>query len=207
VAAYDLFVTGEHDSSELPPDPHSQSAVFELQFDRAVADDNARVEGGFRRAGGRWSRFVFVKAPQPRPEYQLHMPVFGQQTGAGSLLYHVPQADRLDRRYVLPALAEIVCVQDWQESGPLMLRGDGSGTDTPLSSASRHERRLLAALTRGGAGGPLYPTFVHAPLFALSSTASQIFCVSSASRKVGPAGLPVARPSRKSATWWTKPLS
>jgi hypothetical protein len=121
VAAYDLFVTGEHDSSELPPDPHSQSAVFELQFDRAVADDNARVEGGFRRAGGRWSRFAFVKAPQARPEYQLHMPVFGQQTGAGSLLYHVPQADRLDRRYLLRALAEIVCVQGWQESGPLML--------------------------------------------------------------------------------------
>jgi hypothetical protein len=47
------------------------------------------------------------------------MPILDQQTGAGSLLYYVPHAERLDRRYVLQALAEIVCVQDWQESSPL----------------------------------------------------------------------------------------
>jgi hypothetical protein len=45
-----------------------------------------------------------------------------------------------------------------------------------------------------------FPTPVQAPLFALASTASQTCCVSKASRKVGPAGLPVESPSRKSAT-------
>src|SRR5262245_7452848 len=48
--------------------------------------------------------------------------------------------------------------------------------------------------------GPRYLTFTHCFFFALASTASQTFCVSSASRKVGPAGLPVSRPFRKSAT-------
>ena len=36
------------------------------------------------------------------------------------------------------------------------------------------------------------------------STASQIYCVSRASRKVGLASLPLSIPWRKSATWWTK---
>ena len=46
-------------------------------------------------------------------------------------------------------------------------------------------------------------TFSSHPLFfALFNTASHTFCVSSASRNVGGQGLPVARDSRKSATWW-----
>src|SRR4028118_1270092 len=45
-------------------------------------------------------------------------------------------------------------------------------------------------------------TFSAHPLFlALLSTASQTFCVSSASRNVGGQGLPLAAASRKAATW------
>jgi len=38
-------------------------------------------------------------------------------------------------------------------------------------------------------------------------TASVTYSVASASRKVGDAGLPLARPSRKSAAWWMKVCS
>lgn len=45
-----------------------------------------------------------------------------------------------------------------------------------------------------------FATFSHCCVFADLRTASQTNCVSSASRKVGLAGLPLARPSRKSAS-------
>lgn len=51
---------------------------------------------------------------------------------------------------------------------------------------------------------PYHQTLRQLRLFALSRTASQTRCVSKASRKVGPASWPVAKPCRKSATWWTK---
>ena len=46
----------------------------------------------------------------------------------------------------------------------------------------------------------IYLTLTHCFFLALASTASHTFCVSSASRNVGPAGLPVSKPFRKSAT-------
>src|SRR5881396_3483247 len=49
-----------------------------------------------------------------------------------------------------------------------------------------------------------HSTFSHLANLADFRTASQTYCVSSASRKVGLAGLPLATPSRKSATWCTK---
>src|SRR4051812_39937090 len=50
-------------------------------------------------------------------------------------------------------------------------------------------------------------TLSHCPVFADESTASQTRWVSSASRNVGPAGFPSAKPCRKSATWCTKVCS
>src|SRR5437899_12323714 len=50
-------------------------------------------------------------------------------------------------------------------------------------------------------------TFSHEPVFADLSTASQILCVSSASRNVGLAGFPLLNPSMKSATWCTNECS
>ena len=47
---------------------------------------------------------------------------------------------------------------------------------------------------------PTALTFSHEPFLAEVRTASQMYCVSSASRKVGPAGYPVERLARKSAT-------
>jgi hypothetical protein len=47
-------------------------------------------------------------------------------------------------------------------------------------------------------------TVIHFCPFADSNTASHTCCVRSASRKSGMAALPLATPSRKSATWWTK---
>jgi hypothetical protein len=49
-----------------------------------------------------------------------------------------------------------------------------------------------------------FATFSHRSVFADLSTASQTYWVSSASRKVGWVGFRLARPSRKSANWWTK---
>src|SRR5687768_11285383 len=49
-----------------------------------------------------------------------------------------------------------------------------------------------------------FGTVIHFCDFADSRIASSTCCVSSASRKVGEAGLPVSRPFRKSATWWVK---
>ena len=46
-----------------------------------------------------------------------------------------------------------------------------------------------------------FGTRSHRLVRADLSTASHTYCVSSASRKVGLAGLPVATPSRKSASW------
>ena len=54
---------------------------------------------------------------------------------------------------------------------------------------------------------PPYFTFTHASERPEAMIASQIFVVSSASRKVGAAGLPVDRPSIKSATVCTKECS
>jgi hypothetical protein len=50
-------------------------------------------------------------------------------------------------------------------------------------------------------------TPTHLPVFPDLMIASQTRVVSSASRKVGEAGLPVAMPSRKSASWWMKECS
>ena len=71
--------------------------------------------------------------------------------------------------------------------------GKASGICLFLLAASRPQGPSLGGLLR-------YSTSTHCPLPALESTASHTFCVSRASRNVGPAGVSPERLARKSAT-------
>jgi len=110
LAASDLFVTGGVDVFPLPPERGPVHPVCELRFDSHVFDDNNAIEGSYRFPGRQWRRFSFRKCDQLTPSFQLRLAVNGVEVGSGSLFYDVPTAQRLDRSYVLSALAEIVGV-------------------------------------------------------------------------------------------------
>ena len=67
-----------------------------------------------------------------------------------------------------------------------------------LLFASRDLQQLQQL--QGATGQRTFGTFSHFPVFPDFSTASQMNCVSNASRKVGLAGWPLSMPWRKSAT-------
>lgn len=109
-----LFVTGGIDPPEWSEEEAAIEPICEFRFDSEIADDNDEIRGAYRVPGCQWERFLFRKGDQPVPDYQLRVPVGGFQVGAGNLCYNVPATDRLNRRYVLAALAEIVGVKAWQ---------------------------------------------------------------------------------------------
>lgn len=116
VVSYDLFVTGVIDTANLPPEPPPKRPAYELRFDSQMAEDNHEIQGAYRSPGREWVRFSFCKCDQPVSDYQLSLQVDGFQIGAGRLGYNVPMTERLDRRFVLRALAEITAVEEWQSS-------------------------------------------------------------------------------------------
>jgi hypothetical protein len=112
VAANDLFVMGGVDSSKVPLEPDSNRPPCDLRFYSHVAQDNELIEGAVRLPGRDWVCFFFRKRDQQFPDYQLRLPVDDNPSGFGNLFYNVPKSRRLDRQFVLGALADIVGVTD-----------------------------------------------------------------------------------------------
>ena len=85
-------------------------------------------------------------------------------------------------------------------AGYRLLTRDGSRYRTYFPQARRHCTGLGACETPQA-------TFTHRPVLPDLRIASQTLVVSSASRKVGEAGLPLVSPSMNSAMAWTKECS
>jgi hypothetical protein len=113
VVSQDLFVTGEIDESGVLGEARTDIPMCEVQFDGDLTADNEIIDGAYRLPGRGWDRFVFQKFEQSHPSYQLRMPVSGGRIGPAVLCYNVPGKDRLNRAYVLRALAEIIGIEEW----------------------------------------------------------------------------------------------
>jgi hypothetical protein len=116
ISARELYVTGDIDTQELPPELQTRKPACEVRFDSELGEDNDRIDGAFRLPGREWERFSFRKCEQQISDYQLRVPVEGAGLGGGKLRYNVPMGERLDRHFVLVALSEIVGVKKWQSN-------------------------------------------------------------------------------------------
>jgi hypothetical protein len=80
-----------------------------VRFETTPAEDNEELRGAYRPPEGAWGSFKFKKRPQPFPTYRYRAPVCGRTDIAeGEVSYKVPAVDRLDRAYVVTALAVIL---------------------------------------------------------------------------------------------------
>jgi hypothetical protein len=78
------------------------------QVESPPADDNPEIKGFFRILDGEWTYFHFTKTALEHRNYELSVPVRGNEVGEGILRYEVPNAERLNLGYVIQALAEIM---------------------------------------------------------------------------------------------------
>src|SRR6516225_4296134 len=78
------------------------------------------------------------------------------------------------------------------------------GSPGAIASDASSLSQAAVGLREAALPTPPYPAATHFPVFPDLTMASQTRVVSSASRKVGEAGVPLATPSRKSASWWMK---
>jgi hypothetical protein len=80
-----------------------------VRFETLPGVDNDELQGVFRPLRGDWGYFQFRKRRQPQASYQLRAPVIGPcSIGEGVLVYNVPCEQRLDRCFVLQALAQVM---------------------------------------------------------------------------------------------------
>lgn len=99
-----LLPLDERDDSQLPSfDP----PPLELSF-VADAGDHERINGKYRKGSWYWRDFVFSKADQPLPTWQLHGNVHGSRFDLGEVVYFVPRTERLNRDYVEQAMRDIL---------------------------------------------------------------------------------------------------
>ena len=108
VASIDLFATEALNDSPLASESAASQPVCEVRFETQIGEDNNQIDGDFRMPSRKWVRFTFRKNEQSQAEYKLSFQLDGFQLGSGHLRYNVPMFDRLDRQYVLRAIASIV---------------------------------------------------------------------------------------------------
>jgi hypothetical protein len=80
----------------------------EVCFDGVPAEDNLVLSGEYREASGSYGRFCFTRRSILQPSYRLRLPTEWSEIRAPLLAYEVPETERLDRAYVLRALADVL---------------------------------------------------------------------------------------------------
>lgn len=108
VASMDLFATEGLNDFPLRLETALSQPVCEFRFNSPIEEDNCQIEGAFRMPPRKWVTFTFRKSERPQAEYKLSFELDGLQLGAGQLHYEVPTTDRLDRQFVLRAIAGII---------------------------------------------------------------------------------------------------
>ena len=115
VASIDLFATKALNDFHLPSETAASHPVCEIRFQSQIDEENDQIDGAYRMPSRKWVRFTFRKADQLHAQYKLSFELDGFQLGSGYLRYNVPTTERLDRQYVLRAIASIVGTENRQD--------------------------------------------------------------------------------------------
>lgn len=91
----------------------------EFSFDIIMDDDKEYVEGTYRLPGKFWEVMVLRKANVPTLRHRPSEPPIEWESGITGTIFDVPRDERLNRQYVIQALAAAFGIGGWVEvSGP-----------------------------------------------------------------------------------------
>lgn len=114
VSAFDLLVACKYDdriamwSAEAIVQQEDAFEPREIEFLSPLANDNDELYGKYRFGMTERGMFYFRKRDVSQPSFQLRMRGQILQRSRVRIYYEVPAHERLDREYVMNALATIV---------------------------------------------------------------------------------------------------